>query len=238
MPGITITTTKDVQNTIKVGLYGNAGVGKTTLAAACPSPLIVSAESGLISLKQFDLDVVEITKPAELAEVLKFLSESDHKYETVIVDSLSEIAEQLFSVAENNLLLEAETEGKGYDPRQAYGQLAIKLMKLTKRFRSLPLHVVYTAKQGFIDDEGIVKYGPAFPGKAYTKDFPYLMSMLWCVAITKKEGRILRLQPNFQYYCKTRGGHKLPDIIGIPDINSKEFTTFLTRVFEKVLEDD
>ena len=36
---------------LKVLVYGHAGAGKTTLAASMPNPIIISAEGGLLSIK-------------------------------------------------------------------------------------------------------------------------------------------------------------------------------------------
>jgi hypothetical protein len=230
-----IVSTSQLSKYAKIAIYGNAGTGKTTLAATCDTPLIVSAESGLISLAEFDLPAVEINTIKDLNELIKFLKKGEHEYKTLYVDSLSEIAEKIHEHAIEEKQREAASLGKGYDPRQAYGELAIKMMSLTKTFRALAMNVVFTAKMDRFEDEGVQKYGPMFPGQAYGKNFPYLPDMVWAIEVTKKSGRVLRLQPNFQYYCKTRGGHHLPETISIPDITAETFNGFIQRIIDKVL---
>jgi RecA-family ATPase len=57
---IQLKNTLDVSsNGIKVLVYGHAGAGKTTLGATMPVPIIISAEGGLLSIKDAGLDYIE-----------------------------------------------------------------------------------------------------------------------------------------------------------------------------------
>lgn len=60
---IEIRKTNDISVTgrgIKLAVYGGAGIGKTRLSATAPNPLIISAESGLLSLKDSATDYIAI----------------------------------------------------------------------------------------------------------------------------------------------------------------------------------
>ena len=58
---IKITSTKDFYlRGIKCLVYGESGVGKTVLCSTAPDPIIISAESGLLSLRKKDIPVIEI----------------------------------------------------------------------------------------------------------------------------------------------------------------------------------
>ena len=46
---------ESVTNGIKVLVYGGAGVGKTVLTATLPNPVLISAESGSLSLRESNL---------------------------------------------------------------------------------------------------------------------------------------------------------------------------------------
>ena len=93
--------------------YAPAGYGKTWLIQTLKefNPLILSAESGLLSIKGSGLDYVFISSVEDLAEAYKFLmSEDGKKYKAVALDSVSEIAE---------VCLAAE-KAKSKDARLAY----------------------------------------------------------------------------------------------------------------------
>jgi len=150
-----ILNTKTVsQSQIKALIYGAPGSGKTTLAATINRPtLIVSAESGLLSLIGTDIDVIDLTvdddgKPIskdqrvkKLREVYQFLNtdEARKKYEVVFIDSLTEI---------NLNMLEALN--LQYPDRKdslvMYGELAKNMRGLISLFRDLPHYsVIFTA---------------------------------------------------------------------------------------------
>ena len=67
-------------------IYGQAGAGKTTLAKTLPKCLIISAESGLLSLKDSDVSYVEITSMTDLHEAYTFVKDSE--FESVMIESI------------------------------------------------------------------------------------------------------------------------------------------------------
>lgn len=90
-----ISTLNYASNGIKVLVHGQPGIGKTCLCASLPKPIIISVESGLLSLSELDLPAVEIKDVNDLGEVLGWLegSKEADAYESVCLDSISEIAE-------------------------------------------------------------------------------------------------------------------------------------------------
>ena len=53
---------------IKCLVYGKAGHGKTYAARTAPKPIILSAESGMLSLRDVDIPVITIRTVEELSE--------------------------------------------------------------------------------------------------------------------------------------------------------------------------
>lgn len=207
---IKLTTTKRVARNVKVLVYGDAGTGKTTLCSTAPSPLIISAESGLLSLRDFDLPVIEVNSVGDVNEVFDFVTKSDEAkhFETVCLDSLSEIAEVLLS--------QYKKEEK--DPRKAYGRLSDDMSTLIRSFRDLPdKHVYFTAKIGKTKDEltGITSYAPSMPGNSLTQALPFFFDEVLCLRFSQPDEngnsyRYLQTQPDFQYNAKDRSGNLKP----------------------------
>lgn len=71
----------------KVIIYGEHGIGKTTFAAAFPSPILLMTEEGVGSLRIKRFPKV-VTEYHELMMALGSLAQSEHDRETLIVDSL------------------------------------------------------------------------------------------------------------------------------------------------------
>ena len=204
---LTFTTTREaaVLHGIKMCVHGRAGVGKTTLVKTLPNPLLLSAESGVLSLRDVDIPTVVIRNFSDMYEAYNFLTTSDEakQFDSIALDSVSEIAEVCLSFEK------AQTK----DGRRAYGEMNEKMTGLLKAFRDLPeKHVYFSAKQGSNTDEitNVTRYGPNMPGRSLTQDLPYLFDEVFCLEIgTTTEGeeyRFLRTKTDLQYEAKDRSG--------------------------------
>lgn len=80
-----------------VTICGDAGIGKTSLAAAFPKPIVIRAEDGLqaIPLDKRPDALPLIQNGAQLWEQLTALLQEEHDYQTLIVDSVTAL-ERLF----------------------------------------------------------------------------------------------------------------------------------------------
>ena len=52
-------TELEVPRTIKMMVYGQAGMGKSTLALSTPKPLLLDFDNGVKRINKFHLDVVD-----------------------------------------------------------------------------------------------------------------------------------------------------------------------------------
>lgn len=192
------------QSGVKLLVYGQAGAGKTTLIKTLPDPVIISAESGLLSLSGVDIPYITVTSLADLRDVMTWImsSEEAKRFKSVALDSISEIAEVV--------LAEEKTASK--DGRAAYGNMGDKMRKIIRAFRDLPdRNVYFSAKMDKMqDDQGLIMYSPAMPGKTLTQDMPFFFDEVLALRIAKdKEGasrRALMCQSDGMWTAKDRSG--------------------------------
>ena len=77
----------------RICIYGGHGIGKSTLASKFPEPIFISTEDGIDSL-----DVTSFpraTKIKDVVENIKTLIKEDHKFKTVVIDSVDWLIEPL-----------------------------------------------------------------------------------------------------------------------------------------------
>lgn len=209
-------------NGIKVLVYGGAGVGKTRLCASAPNPVIFSAESGLLSLRKWNLPYYEIKSLDDLKTAYLWAMQATEarQFQTFCIDSISEIAE---------VILNAE-RGQTKDPRKAYGEMAIQVLQILRDFRDMPgKNVYFSAKMGRVTDQstGGLLYGPLMPGQQLDQQLPYFTDEVFHLAnYTNPDGSLfgaLRTRPDNQYQAKDRSGAL--DLWEQPD---------LTAIFTKI----
>lgn len=78
-------------------ITGDAGMGKTTLAASFPKPVFIRAEDGMqaIPIDRRPDALPVINNPDDLWEQLAALISEDHDYKTVVIDSVTAL-ERMF----------------------------------------------------------------------------------------------------------------------------------------------
>lgn len=195
---IKIKNTKDIDATsVKCVVYGGAGVGKTRFCATAPKPIIISAESGLLSLASQNVDYIEINTLDDLNAAYKELKKSTD-YDTICLDSLSEIAEQLME----------QYLPKHKDKRQAYGEMAMDMIPMLRKFRDIQgKNTIFTTKLIRVHDEETEKTTEELflPGKVLPNQVPYMVDELFCLRPDRK-GTILQTKPDRMRFCKDRSG--------------------------------
>jgi len=202
---VVLTTTKKASTHVKALVFGEAGMGKTVLCATAPKPLIISAEAGLLSLSDHDIPVIEVKTVQDVMDVYEWITTSKEAddFETICLDSITEIAEVL--------LTQYKKEEK--DPRKAYGRLNDDMSTLIRSFRDLKgKHVYFSCKMIRKEDEsaGFASYKPAMPGNTLINNLPYFFDEVLALRIGKlpsgKEFRYLQTQPELQWPAKDRSG--------------------------------
>lgn len=159
---------------VKVLVYGGAGRGKTRLCATAPAPCILSAESGLLSLQDFNIPYMAVSTYEHLLQLYHYFAgsaEPRQYFQTICIDSISEIAEQILGGQKAE-----EAAKRNPNFQRAYGEMAEKVMHVLRLFRDLPgYHVYFSAKMGRMKDEstGGMLWGPLMPGQQLDQQLPY-----------------------------------------------------------------
>jgi phage nucleotide-binding protein len=200
-------TNKVTATKINCLIYSPSGHGKTTLASTLDGKtLVLSLESGLLSLRNFNIDYVEITgsngieRINSLKKLLPEIVASD--YDNIYIDSLSEISSAFVDVAKKDFP----------DVRQTmpmyglYNELMTKFIKYT---RDMNKNIFYTALEKVDKDELNRRFMlPDIIGSIAHK-CPAYFDFVFNLRVFEKDNiKVRKLLTRAQdgYLCKDRSG--------------------------------
>lgn len=204
-------------------IYGRAKTGKTRLIPTAPNPVICSADSGLESIRQFNLPYHPVKTYADYLKFEQYAASGQlSQFQTVALDDLTEIAEIFLK----------EEKPRHKNLMQAYGALNDEMMRVVRFWRNQEKFTsVIICKQERIKDEstGGLIYAPCIPGKAVAPMLPYLFGSVyhmetWTDPQSSQSYEVLRTKQNSQYEAGDRSG-KLAEL---------EMAN-LSHIFQKVL---
>ncbi len=220
-----ITNTKEIHTESRPHIFCAApsGFGKTTAIGTLEGGdvLIISAEDGLLPLAGKDMHTVTVEGASDLRETYVYAKEA--RPEWVCVDSLTEIAE---------VVLTAELEAKA-DPRQAYGEMANKVLGWVRALKQLGCGLYVTAHMDQVKDEGTgrLKFGPGLPGQQLSRKIPHMFDEVFTIRISEVDGREVRkfqTSSDERYACKDRSGA----LSQFEDINLADIASKIVRHFD------
>lgn len=205
---------------VKIAIHSQAGMGKTMLAATARRPVVILTEkTGAACLTEANIKkvfgdqavttniaVAEAYTIEDFEEAIEVLSE-DERFDTIFIDSASELSKMLLKRAIPNYK----------NKMQAYGDMADEIDRFIRSLNDCPKNVIFnfhSVDHNIYDEEGdpcgTVKV-PGFEGQKMRTDFPFLNGDIFCVVNDfddeGEEVRMLRTrQGDTPHYAKNRSG--------------------------------
>jgi hypothetical protein len=158
-------------NRVSILVYGEPGIGKTSLLRTIPKnerACVLSAESGLLSIRDLVLNKTvegfEIESFQEMYEAFDLLSEEKKakaKFKWIFIDSLSEISQKCYDSYK-------ELHPKKKDSFKLWEEYQASLLKLIKNFRDIEhYNIVFTCLASTArDDDGYRFIHPEINGNS------------------------------------------------------------------------
>ncbi len=206
----TIQNTADLAQAghVKCLAYSKAGGGKTHLISTVNAPIVINAESGLLTLRKFNIPYITVRTRAEIFNVFQWLKGSNEarQFATVCPDSLTEFGDIFLT----------EIKASCKDGRQQYGMLADQMFQVIRDFRDLNFDVYMSAQLETEKDDytGMMINRAKMPGKQLGASLPYFFDEVFqLTTATAPQGqsyRVLRTQGDAANDAKDRSGCLAP----------------------------
>ena len=198
-----------VQPKIKMLVYGQAGIGKSTIALSAPSPLLFDFDNGINRVNFAHVkDTVQIENYTDMLEVIN--KEDLSSYETLVIDTggkcLDKMAEYI--IGKNPRLGKAN----GSLTLQGYGERKMEFAALCKLIASKNKHVIFVAHRQTQQDGDDIRYVPLFGGSNYDS----LVTELDLVGYMEANGRKRTI--TFDPTSKNDGKNtcNMPSVVEVP----------------------
>jgi len=220
-----------VQPTIKVLIYGQPGLGKTTLALSTPQPLLLDFDGGIHRVSpQHQTDTLQVNNWDEVLSVLK---EDLTAYKTLVIDTAGKMLDYMTSY----LIKNDPKLGKrdGALSLQGYGARKVMFSNFLAQVNMLSKHLVFVAHDKEEKDGDTKFIRPEIGGSSGNDLIKEIDLVGYMEAIGKK--RTISFDPCEKFYGKNTC--QLETVINLPDVN-KLPNNLMTAIFErytKSLED-
>ena len=189
-------------NGVKILLYAPSGTGKTTLAGSLPGKtLLLNAENGVAVLRdKANIDVVDTPNEATVIEVYQAIVSGELKYDNIVLDSISEIAESMA------LVLKADPYyGDAKNSFKYWEELKRKIIVMMKAFRDLKnVNVVFCALESEVEQNAIQVLHPMVPGKGTMKILPSIFDEVLRLETDLDGKRLIRTNTCNEFVAKSR----------------------------------
>jgi len=187
------------QNKIKLKglIYGQPGVGKTSLALSAPKPLLIDFDNGLRRVaKQYQTDSVQVESYQDLLDILT--KEDISIYETIVIDTLGKMIDRIgdWLAISNPKVKQAD----GQLSMKGWGNVKGEFQRLLKLLEGKNKSAIFIAheKEEKVGDDVIKRPDVAgSSGKDIVKELDFMGYMS-----IKNGKRTIDLAPNEAYYAK------------------------------------
>lgn len=152
-----------VQKKIKALIYGQAGMGKTTVSLSCPTPLLLDFDGGVHRINYgHQVPTVQISKWEDCEDVLK---EDLKDYQSLVIDTGGKMLDYMaeYIVRKNPKM----GRSNGALTLQGFGERKGMFRQFCKSVMMMDKHLIFVAHRDTQKNGDEIRYVPMFGGSSY-----------------------------------------------------------------------
>lgn len=201
-------------STLRVLIYGEPGVGKSSFGFTCSRPLLLDFDNGSFR-SDFEMQGTRLNIDSweDIAELMKKHGNLIVEHDTIVIDTVSTCLDYLGAYLIK--LNYKNGNGRGGLSQLGYGALAVDFRGWITQLRSLGKNIVMVAQHVDKQEGDGTKKRP----KAQGQSAAFIIEMSDYVGFAHIAGgnRVLGFKPTDDYYAK---GQRGIDLVHVPDYNT------------------
>lgn len=146
-----------IPTTVKMMIYGQAGMGKSTVALSAPKPLLLDFDNGVKRMNMAHLENIDTVQVASWSDVQQVLQEDLSAYQTIVVDTIGKMMD---------FIITYKCGGRQPSIRDWSG-INAEFSWMTRSLSNLNKHIIFVAHRDTRKEGDDTVFIPALREKSY-----------------------------------------------------------------------
>ena len=200
-----------IPTTVKMMIYGQAGMGKSTVALSAPKPLLLDFDNGVKRMNMAHLENIDTVQVTSWNDVQLVLQEDLSVYQTIVVDTIGKMMDFIITYK----------CGTRQPSIRDWGGINAEFSWMTRTLSSLKKHIIFVAHRDTRKEGDDTVFIPALREKSYNSIVTEL-DLLGYLEMKSERG-VQRRTITFDPTSRNDGKNtcNLPSVMEVPTILDK-----------------
>lgn len=200
-----------IPTTVKMMIYGQAGMGKSTVALSAPKPLLLDFDNGVKRMNMAHLENIDTVQVTSWSDVQQVLQEDLSAYQTIVVDTIGKMMDFIITYK----------CGSRQPSIRDWSGINAEFSWMTRTLSSLKKHIIFVAHRDTRKEGDDTVFIPALREKSYNSIVTEL-DLLGYLEMKSERG-VQRRTITFDPTSRNDGKNtcNLPSVMEVPTILDK-----------------
>ena len=200
-----------IPTTVKMMIYGQAGMGKSTVALSAPKPLLLDFDNGVKRMNMAHLENIDTVQVTSWNDIQQVLQEDLSAYQTIVVDTIGKMMDSIITYK----------CGSRQPSIRDWSGINAEFSWMTRTLSSLNKHIIFVAHRDTRKEGDDTVFIPALREKSYNSIVTELdlLGYLEMKSVRGIQRRTITFDPTSRNDGKNTCN--LPSVMEVPTIVDK-----------------